>query len=130
MGPPMPRSLLQAETPLLTPNILVCSVGTEILVDGAWAPPPKKALDRKWSGPGLQLLLHDSCQLTEHTTCALPYPLRLPALPAGKMDVEWEHHLDEQWNRDAVSSICARFPELVLQVSCSLVARKSPKYYS
>lgn len=57
---------MQNEVPLLTPDILVCSVGTEILINGV-------------------------------------------------SDTQWEAYLNEGWDRDAVSTVGSRFPELILQ---------------
>ena len=134
----------QAEVPLLTPDILVCSVGTEILIDGGrqggWgaacsdcttAPTTHTYLliaafvfgPRAPRPPRAPPDIHTLARAHAHThTHAAATATAISATSthtqppsAGQPDAEWEQYLNEGWDRHRASAIAAQLPELLLQ---------------
>ena len=112
---------VQGEVPLLTPDILVCSVGTEILINGAPAgrhtsPPDSSTVP----AAGMQYAADlPGPQLAAPHILPLAYPVSLPAgrrpPAAGQPDEEWEAYLNQGWDRPRAAEIAAQLPELVMQ---------------
>lgn len=97
--------------PLLTPDVLVCSVGTEILING-----------RRSGAAGTPLLAACAARCPGRRSwhlraCMLPtrHARPPPALQAGQADEEWEAYLNQGWDRAAAAAAAASHPELTLQ---------------
>ncbi|GLC34285.1 hypothetical protein PLESTM_000178300 [Pleodorina starrii] len=96
---------LWEEAPLLTPHVLICSVGTEIFYLVPEPDEPRNG-DGDDGGGGSNAAL-DAAALAG--SCV---PRRYRYEP----DAEWEALLDRGWDRQRVLQVAARFPELRRQV--------------
>ncbi len=131
----------QAQAPLLTPAVLICSVGTEILVlaredeapaaQAAGEPAAGQAGAAEAAGqegggggganhvaaasaaaePGLDLSGLGALRFAGWDGAGRPYRL------AYRADASWQAHLDgEGWDRERAVMAAAAFPQLKLQV--------------
>ncbi|GLC60342.1 hypothetical protein PLESTB_001601800 [Pleodorina starrii] len=99
---------LWEEAPLLTPHVLICSVGTEIfyLVPEPDEPRNGDGDDGGDRGGGSNAAL-DAAALAGGC---------VPRRHRYEPDAEWEALLDKGWDRQRVLQVAARFPELRRQV--------------